>query len=331
VIPEEKRAAVERGLRQAFGAAGFEEIRRLERGLSSDLLFRVAVRGRPYVLRILTRIDEYNDPRRHFACMQAAAEAGIAPRVWHADVEEGVAITDFVEAVPLPVAEARVRLPRLLRRLHALPRFSKAFNYTTAHKMFIWRFRDSELAPRRELDEAFSHYDRLIAIYPRLDADMVSCHEDLKPENILFDGDRLWLVDWQAAFVNDRYFDLAVAANFVAPGADEERAYLVEYFGRPAEEYQAARFFLMQQIVHMFSAAVFSLLGAGGSGEATPPFREFHERLWAGVDLADKGMRATYGRVHWARLLENLRGARFERALEIVAVRGGEPLIAARL
>ncbi len=63
---------------------------------------------------------------------------------------------------------------------------------------------------------------------------MVSCHMDLKPENIVFDGRRVWLVGWQAAFVNDRYFDLAVAANFVVTGAAEESVYLEQYFGRRA-------------------------------------------------------------------------------------------------
>src|ERR1035437_5001389 len=50
---------------------------------------------------------------------------------------------------------------------------------------------------------------------PRLDADLVSCHMDLKPENILYDGRRVWLIDWMAAFLNVRYFDLAIVANFV--------------------------------------------------------------------------------------------------------------------
>jgi len=64
------------------------------------------------------------------------------------------------------------------------------------------------------------------AAYPRLDSDMVSCHMDPKPENLLFDGQRLWLVDWQAAFVNDRYFDLAVAANFLVAADADELTYL---------------------------------------------------------------------------------------------------------
>ncbi|MDQ2776013.1 MAG: hypothetical protein M3Y57_14020 [Acidobacteriota bacterium] len=31
----------------------------------------------------------------------------------------------------------------------------------------------------------------------------------------MFDGRRAWLIDWKAAFLNDRYFDLAIVANFV--------------------------------------------------------------------------------------------------------------------
>ena len=54
-----------------------------------------------------------------------------------------------------------------------------------------------------------------------------------KPDNMLFDGSRLWLVDWEAAFQNDRYADLAVAANMLVANETEERIYLQEYFGAP--------------------------------------------------------------------------------------------------
>ena len=87
----------------------------------------------------------------------------------------------------------------------------------TAHNFFIWRLRASGLLPNSEIEEVFRRYQQICAAYPRLDADLVSCHMDLKPENILFDGSRVWLVDWMAAFVNDRYFDLAIVANFVSP------------------------------------------------------------------------------------------------------------------
>lgn len=180
--------------------------------------------------------------------MNAAAEAGLAPRVLHSNKAEGIAIIDWIESVPFPTAQALVCLPATLRGLHLLPPFPKTFNYVTAHKFFIWRLRTANLLPEAEVEEVFCGYKRICAVYPRLDADLVSCHMDLKPENILFDGRRVWLIDWRAAFLNDRYFDLAIVANFVVANEADERTYLAEYFGQPPDEYQRARFFLMCRI-----------------------------------------------------------------------------------
>lgn len=326
MIPEEKSAAVFRGLREAFGATAIEDIRRMTGGRSSDLVFRIVVAGRPCLLRIMTRIDERKDPGRIFTCMKAAAEAGVAPHVWYANTEDGIAIIDFVDAVPFPPTQALVLLPGMLRTLHALAPFPKTFNYVTAHNGFIWRLRKAGLLPEADIEEIFARYEQVCAAYPRLDSDMVPCHMDLKPENILFDGQRMWLVDWEAAFVNDRYFDLAVAANFVVTNEADERTYLDQYFGQRPDEYQHARFFLMRQVLHMFAAAVFLLLGSAGKpirqSENLPSFRDFHRRIWAGeVNLADNDQKITYGMVHWEQLLENMRRTRFDEALGIVTKR----------
>jgi len=324
MIPQEKSAAVFRGLREAFGATAIEDIRRLTNGLSSDLVFRIVVQGSPFLLRIMTHIDEKNDPMRLFTAMRAASKAGLAPHVWHTNMEDGISIADFVEAVPFSATEALVRIPGTLRRLHALPPFPKAFNYVTMHNGFIWRFRAANLPPKNEIEESLRQYAQVSAIYPRVDSDMVSCHNDLKPENVLCDGQRVWLVDWQAAFVNDRYFDRAMVANFAVNNDSEERTYLQEYFGQPPDEYQLARLFLMRQVMHKLYAAVFLLLGSSGKpvdqGEKAPTFRYFHQRIWAReIDLADNGMKTVYGRVHWEKLLQNVRRARFDEALRIVS------------
>ncbi|HLY20458.1 MAG TPA: aminoglycoside phosphotransferase family protein [Bryobacteraceae bacterium] len=326
MIPHEKSDAVSRGLREAFGTAAIEDIRAMSEGPGSDLVFRIIVHGSPFLLTIMTRIDEMNDPRRIFAAMKAEAAAGLSPRVWHANIEDGISITDYVETEAFPVTEALVRIPGTLRRLHALPPFPQAFNYVTAHNGFIWRFRKANLLSGSEVEEVYTRYEEVCAVYPRLDPDMVSCHGDLKPENILFDGQRVWLVGWKAAFLNDRYFDLAVVANFGVTNDADERAYLQEYFGQPPDEYQLARFFLMRQVMHMLSATVFLLLGSAGQpvdrSDPLPSFGDFHRRIWAGeVNLADNQMKSVYGRVHWEQLMHNVRGARFDEALRIVSGR----------
>jgi len=330
MIPQEKGGAVSRGLHEAFGTTVIDDIRRITEGVGSDLVFRIVVQGSPFLLRIMTRIDEMNDPVRQFTSMKAAAEAGLAPRVWHTNMEDGISITDFVEAAPFSTTEALVRIPGTLRRLHALPLFPKAFNYVPAHKGFIWRFRAANLLPKNETEEVFRQYAQVSAVYPRVDADMVSCHQDLKPENVVFDGNRVWLLGWKAALVNDRYFDLAIVANFVVNNESEERIYLQEYFGQPPDEYQLARLFLMRQVMHLLSATVYLLLGSSGKpidkSETAPEFRYFHQRIWAGeINLADNDMKVVYGRVHWEQLLQNVRLARFDEALRIVSDRHACP------
>jgi aminoglycoside phosphotransferase (APT) family kinase protein len=181
----------------------------------SNRAFRIIVRGSRYLLRINTR---KGDMARHFTCMQAAADAGVAPRVWYASIEDRISITDFVEAVPLRATDALVRIPAVLRTLHALPAFPESpFNTTCTFLLnkgpgldrFLRNFETSSILRENETAELLARHQQLAAVYARLDPDPAPGHNDLfKPDNMLFDGNRLWLVDWEAAFQNDRYADL---------------------------------------------------------------------------------------------------------------------------
>ncbi|QOY89178.1 phosphotransferase [Paludibaculum fermentans] len=337
MIPQEKSEAVARGLREAFGVSEFENISILTGGHTSSLVFRITVGGSPYVLKIILRAE---DPTRHYTCMKAAAEAGLAPRVLYTSVEDKISITDFVQAQPLAAPEAHLRLPVLLRALHALPPFGRApFNTTCTFLLnkgpmqdaFLQRTKTSGILPTGVLEDLLARHTELAAVYPFDDAEMVSSHNDLfKPDNILFDGQHLWLIDWEAAFLNDRYADLAVVANQIVTNEQEEHAFLRAYFRTEPSGYQFARFHLMQQLSHLFYALAFLSIGSQGkpvdwSGPA-PEFGAFAQRMWAGeVDLADNEMKLTYGRVHWERLQQNVSQARYREALEIVSGQHSTP------
>lgn len=331
MIPQEKRAALTRGLNEAFGVTEFEDIRDLTERPGSNRAFRIVVRGSAYLLRINTRPG---DMARHFTCMQTAADAGLAPRVRYTNIEDRISITDFVETVPLQARDALVQIPAALRTLHALPSFPEApFNTTctfllnngTALDGFLQKFQASNILPENETKELLARYEQVAAVYSCLDSDMAPGHNDLfKPDNMLFDSNRLWLVDWEAAFQNDRYADLAVVANMIVTNEQEERVYLQEYFGEPPDEYQQARFYLMKQVAHMFYTMAFLTAGSSGKpidwSEPVPAYSDFQRRFWAReVGLADNQAKTVYGRVHWEQLSQNMRQARFYEALRIVS------------
>lgn len=326
MIPESKQEVVGRALREAFGVDAFDEIRALSGGLSTALVYRIVVRGKPYLLRAIMKTDAMNDPTRQYACMKIAAEAGIAPGVWYASVEDRVSVTDFVNVKPWPENRALL-IAETIRKVHELPPFPKLMNYFDALDGFIRRFQERQILPPHLTEEVFRLYGEVARVYPRHDPDGVSSHNDLKPENILFDGERVWLVDWEAAFLNDRYADLAVPANFFVHDEAEEEAYLSAYFGEPAGEYRRARFFLVQQAAHLYYGTVFLLLVAGAGKPIeqnldAPDFDEFHGRLVSGeASLADDEARQQYAKVHLNRALREMRSPRFADAVALVKAR----------
>jgi hypothetical protein len=87
--------------------------------------------------------------------------------------------------------------------------------------------------------------------------------------------------------------------------------------GAPPDSYQAARFYLMRQLAHMFYTLVFLSLGSDDKpidwSKPVPTYSDFQRRFWAReIDLADNHSKTAYGRVHWEQF-------RFEEALRIVA------------
>lgn len=320
MIPDQKRDAVSAALRSAFGVAieQLDEIRPLTEGMSSAHVFRIGVRGRAYALRMVA----YGDPTREYACMQAAAAAQIAPRVHYASVAERVAIIDFVEARPLPPDMLALLAP-LVARLHALRPFPKVIEEIAAVEGFVQRVRAAGVELRAgdlHADELFDRFAELAAVYPR-DAELVASHDDLKPQNVLYDGRRLWLVDWEAAFLNDRFFDLAVAGNFFARDDAEHARFAALYLGRTPSDVERARALLVRVTCHVSYAALFALLAARGGApiDAAPAadFRAFHDGLISGAeDTRDAATKLRYAKVHLVEGLRLVRAARFRDALE---------------
>jgi len=325
MIPADKQPLVQKALQKTFGVDEFETMEQLTKGLSGALVFKITVHGTPYLLRVITRTETRDKPAYYFDCLKTAADAGIAPRIHYLDIDDRISITDFIQPKHFSIADARIQMADLIKDLHALPKFAHQMSFLEASDNFLQRFRASNIVPESETKDVFDLYEKIRKVYPRYDeANLVSCHNDIKADNIIFDGMRPWLVDWEAARLNDRYLDLAAIANFVVKNESDENELLQRYFGDSLDEYNQARFFLMSMIVHMFCFTLCTMLYAAGKSidinTPTVGFNEFHDGLWnCQIDLADNDQKLHYGLVHYHELVHKMKTDRFGETLRTLS------------
>jgi thiamine kinase-like enzyme len=329
LLPQAKLEAVQVGLQSAFSTTIVESIVPLAGGLSTALVYKITVRNKPYVLRLIMHIDPLNDPARQFPCMNLAAEAGVAPPVYYASVEDALSITEFIETKPIAGHFAThddllVELAKTIKAIHATPLFPKLVNFLDGVDGFIQEFKASGMLPERTTAEHFSYYSQIQQSYPRQDPDLVSSHNDLNFNNVLFDGVKFWVIDWEAAFQNDRYADLANIANAFVSNETQEEVYLTAYFDDSPSEYQRARLFLMQQVSHMFYAMLMMKFAAAQKPAGwnhddsmdTPSLADFRKQIGAGeIALASYEGKLLFAKVALNEALRNMKSPRFAEAI----------------
>jgi hypothetical protein len=115
--------------------------------------------------------------------------------------------------------------------------------------------RDGGLFAPGVLDGHVAGLARVRAEYPWATA-QVSAHNDINPRNVLFDGERLWLVDWELAFRNDSFADIANIANNFSEVPDVDTLVLEGWLGRSPDDDTRHRLALMRDLHRLFYGCV---------------------------------------------------------------------------
>ncbi|RYX86451.1 hypothetical protein EON83_01920 [bacterium] len=332
LVPAAKHNAVENALLGAFGSTEIDHIAPLTGGRSSALVYKVTAENKPYVIRLVTEIDALTDPNRHFICLNAAARQGIAPPVRYTNAQDAVSIVDFIEHAPLSTSfttqeQLLGELASLVKATHSLPLFPPLVGFLDGVESLIERYKTLGVLPPAVLEEHFRYYEAIQLAYPRHDTNLVASHNDLNPTNILHNNGKIWLIDWEAAFANDRYVDLALVNIFFGAGEYGEEILLGNYFGDSLNDYHRARFFLMRQVCFMYVAMLFmhlvsvfrkpdSILDAGMK---TISFPELQSQLQNGKFMmvsADDHL--LFAKVVLNQSLSQMKTPRFNESLDIV-------------
>jgi aminoglycoside phosphotransferase (APT) family kinase protein len=263
-------------------------------GLSGAGVYRVQAES-TYVLKVSSEpIDAW---RTKLALLQLAAGAGLAPRIVHVDEAHRAIVSAFVldRGFPMQLGDPRTRasaivqLGQTLRRVHELPLPPGATSRDARTLL-------GEVAASLGNVPAFvgdAIRDRLAEPVPDSDRAIVVSHNDVNPTNLVHDGERLLLLDWDAAGPNEPLYDLATISVFFRFDDEACLALLSAHDGAPVTTLPP-RFAYDRRSVAVTCGAMFLRLarelghrGGDETRDGAPSLADVYQRLRAGqLDIA---------------------------------------------
>ncbi|HEY4331150.1 MAG TPA: choline kinase family protein [Ilumatobacteraceae bacterium] len=163
-----------------------------------------------------------------------AAELGIGPPVLGELPGIGTQITLLVPGHHLDEHAFVERLADVIALLKVLHQSGPLGGSFPIHRVVEWHARDASShgamppAAYERLHQQSRHIESAFAASP---TPPVPCHNDLLPGNVLFSGERVWLLDYEYAGMNDVFFDLAnLSVNCGLSRSADERLLMI-YFG----------------------------------------------------------------------------------------------------
>ncbi len=327
-IPADRRDTARSAVTAALGATRVTALLPMTGGASA-LTYRIETDARPYLLRLETMHSARRNSD-HYACMRIAADASIAPQLHHVDAERGVSIMDFLTQRPLneypggPPALCG-ELGRLLRRLQESPAFpAPRASYPELVGRLLSSVQGSRVFSTGLLEPHVAGLMRIRDAYPWDAAALVSSHNDPNPRNILFDGERLWLVDWETSSLNDPLTDVAIVSLELATTPELQKVLLRGLLGHEPDRATRARFLLMRQLARLyFACVIFGQFAASPRAEPDSDLKalsglEFVTAIEQGrLRIGTPELLYAWGKMFLAAFLNGLTEPNFEEALVV--------------
>jgi aminoglycoside phosphotransferase (APT) family kinase protein len=269
-LPVEFCETVRSALKAAFGPVGVDGVTPITGGASDAFPFRAEIGGRSYLVRVEGAASPLRNPHQYDS-MRIAAQAGIAPKIYHIDESARVAVVDFIEerslsAFPGGPPALAPAIGEMLRRVQTTPLFPKFVEYPDiVSRLWAWVCRTGLFAPGA-LDPYTERLESIREAYARHPASSVSSHNDFVRRNVLFDGERLWLIDWESAYRNDPLVDVAIALDSFAASPELESMLLDAWLGCAPDDAFYERLALVRPLTRLYYAGVLLSASFAASG-----------------------------------------------------------------
>lgn len=232
-------------------------VKRLEGGMS-NYTYVVETGGKKYTYRVpgkfaenfVNRVDEWNN-------IQEIDKLDLNNKTNYVEIPSGEKLAEYVEGTIMSetdIVSYNAMSVAALKKLHNSDLKLKDYNA-------FGRLDDDERYCR---EMGFTHPERYLTLRRKLDemrkayaqVQLVPCHCDYQPTNLVINGDKLFVLDWEFAGMNDPFYDIACYGN---AGLDKALSLLASYVGHEPTNDELRRLFFHRafQCLQWYNVAIF--------------------------------------------------------------------------
>lgn len=232
-------------------------VKRLEGGMS-NYTYVVETRGKRYTYRVPGKYAEkFVDRVEEWDNIQEVNKLSLNNATSYVEVISGEKLAEYVEGTILSETDVVSYNEMSVKALKTIHNSNLRFKDYNA----FGRLADYERYCR---EMGFTHPKEYIELRGKLDqmrqahADvpMVPCHCDYQPTNLVVSGDKLYVLDWEFAGMNDPFYDIACYGN---AGFDKALSLLEAYLGHKPTSQELRRLYYHRafQCLQWYNVAIF--------------------------------------------------------------------------
>ena len=232
-------------------------VMRLEGGMS-NYTYVVECQGKKYTYRVPGKFAEYFvDRDEEWANIQEVDRLGLNNVTTYMEILSGEKLAEYVEGTIMSTTDVvsyNAMSVAALKKLHNSDLKFKDYDGTGRLNTFQNYCLETGFVLPQEYLDLRKKLDTIQAT--QTNVKKVPCHCDYQPTNLVISGDKLYVLDWEFAGMNDPIYDIACYGN---AGFDKALSLLEAYVGhKPTkEELQRLYFHRAFQCLQWFNVAIF--------------------------------------------------------------------------
>ena len=232
-------------------------VMRLEGGMS-NYTYVVECEGKKYTYRVPGKFAEkFVDRDEEWANIQEVDRLGLNNVTTYVEIRSGEKLAEYVDGTIMSTTDVvsyNEMSVKALKKIHGSDLKFQDYNaFGRLDDYQNYCIETGFVLPQEYLDLRKKLEDIRAT---QVNVPKVPCHCDYQPTNLVINGDKLYVLDWEFAGMNDPFYDIACYGN---AGFDKALSLLEAYVGRKPnkEELQRLYFHRAFQCLQWYNVAIF--------------------------------------------------------------------------